>query len=140
MIVRTYTPVRSESWQLERDRYKELLSFCRQYPTWLAEARGALDLTAQNMDGMPHGSGISNPVAAAAEARDKVLRKIELVERCARTAAGGEWYQAIIYHVCMGWSYERIRINHPEMLRSNYRDGFFKAKRAFFVLLDKERE
>ena len=137
--MRIYTPVITEKWRLEKERYKELLSFCRQYPTWLAEARGALDLKAQNMDGMPHGSGISNPVAAAAEARDRVLRKIEMVEGCARAVADGEWYQAIIFHVCMGWSYERIRINHPEMLKNSYRSKFFDAKRQFFILLDKAR-
>lgn len=138
--MRTYTPVRSESWQLDKERYKELLSFCRQYPRWVAEARNALSLTAVNMDGMPHGTDISNPVAAAAEARDRVLWRIELVEKCARAVSDGEWYQAIIHYVCMGRSYEWIRINHPEMLKSCNRDAFFRAKRRFFALLDKERK
>ena len=138
--MRDYTPVRSESWQLEKERYRELLNFCRQYPRWVAEARSALDLTAVKMDGMPHGSDISNPTAAAAEARDKVLRKIEMVEGCAKAVSDGEWYQAIIYHVCMGWPYERIRINHPELLKNCYREAFFRAKRMFFVNLDKVRQ
>ena len=51
---------------ISQDRYTELLHFCRQYPEWKAEANSLLGIRAIKMDGLPHGSGKSDPVAAAA--------------------------------------------------------------------------
>ena len=59
------------------ERYRELLHFCRQYPEWKTEANSLLGIRAIKMDGQPHGNGVSDPVAMAAEKREKLMTKIE---------------------------------------------------------------
>ena len=79
-------------WQqigISKDRYQELLHYCRQYPEWKTEANSLLGIRAVKMDGQPHGSGKSDPVAMAAERRDRLLSKIKLVDDCAREIADG---------------------------------------------------
>ena len=54
-------------------RYSELLHFCRQYPEWKTEANSLLGIRALKSDGLPHGNGKSDPVAAAAEKRERLI-------------------------------------------------------------------
>ena len=63
---------------ISADRYRELLHFCRQYPEWKTEANSLLGIRAIKMDGLPHGNGVSDPVAMAAEKRERLMSKIEM--------------------------------------------------------------
>ena len=63
---------------ISQDRYTELLHFCRQYPEWKAEANSLLGIRAIKMDGLPHGSGKSDPTSAAAMQRERLLAKIQV--------------------------------------------------------------
>ena len=69
---------------ISQDRYTELLHFCRQYPEWKAEANSLLGIRAIKMDGLPHGSGKSDPTSAAAMQRERLLAKIQVVDECAK--------------------------------------------------------
>jgi len=119
------------------ERYRELMYFCRQYPEWKTEANSLLGIRAVKMDGLPHGSGKSDPVAMAAERRDKLLEKIKLVDDCAREIGGGEWYAALIQNVCIGKSYEQL---DKELMPTSFRQEFFSSRRAFFDLLNKKKD
>lgn len=124
-------------WQqigISKDRYKELLHYCRQYPEWKTEANSLLGIKAVKMDGQPHGSGKSDPVAMAAERRDRLLNKIQLVDDCAREIGGGEWYAAIIQNVCIGRPYEQM---DRALMPTSEKNAFFKIRRMFFDLLNK---
>jgi hypothetical protein len=124
-------------WQqigISKDRYKELLHYCRQYPEWKAEANSLLGIKAVKMDGQPHGSGKSDPVAMAAERRDRLLNKIQLVDDCAREIGGGEWYAAIIQNVCIGRPYEQM---DRALMPTSEKNAFFKIRRMFFDMLNK---
>ncbi len=124
-------------WQqigISKDRYKELLHYCRQYPEWKTEANSLLGIKAVKMDGQPHGSGKSDPVAMAAERRDRLLNKIQLVDDCAREIGGGEWYAAIIQNVCIGRPYEQM---DRALMPTSEKHAFFKIRRMFFDLLNK---
>lgn len=124
-------------WQqigISKDRYQELLHYCRQYPEWKAEANSLLGIKAVKMDGQPHGSGKSDPVAMAAERRDRLLNKIQLVDDCAREIGGGEWYAAIIQNVCIGRPYEQM---DRALMPTSEKNAFFKIRRMFFDLLNK---
>ena len=46
---------------ISASRYRELLHFCRQYPEWKTEANSLLGIRAIKADGLPHGSGTSDP-------------------------------------------------------------------------------
>lgn len=86
------------------------------------------------MDGQPHGSGKSDPVAMAAERRDKLLAKIKIVDDCAREICNGEWYAAIIQNVCIGRPYEQM---DRALMPTSEKNAFFKIRRMFFDLLNK---
>ena len=90
---------------ISQDRYRELLHFCRQYPEWKTEANSLLGIRAIKADGLPHGNGKSDPVAAAAERREKLIEKIAIVDECALAVDGGIWYASIIQNVCIGKAY-----------------------------------
>ena len=119
------------------ERYRELYNFCRQYPDWKTEANSLLGIKAIKMDGQPHGSGKSDPVAMAAEKRDKLLAKIAIVEECAKEAGGGEWYAALIQNVCIGKSYEQL---DKALMPTSFRQEFFAQRRSFFKLLNDRKE
>ena len=119
------------------DRYRELLHFCRQYPEWKTEANSLLGIRAIKMDGQPHGNGKSDPVAVAAEKRDRLLTKIKMVDDCAREIGGGEWYAALIQNVCIGKSYEQL---DKALMPTSFRQEFFSMRRQFFELPNKKTE
>lgn len=134
--MRTYVP---GTWEISKDRYIELRAFCRQYPQWKVEAASMLELSAMKYDGMPHGTDPGDPTARAVERRAALMEKITLVERCAVAIGGGAWFRALILNVCNGMGWEAIRDLHPEALKTSDRNKFFKARRLFFNLLDKEK-
>ena len=121
---------------ISADRYRELLHYCRQYPEWKTEANSLLGIRAVKMDGQPHGTGKSDPVAMAAERRDRLLEKIKIVDDCAREIGGGEWYAAIIQNVCIGRSYEQM---DRALMPTSNKNAYFKKRAEFFKLLDERK-
>ena len=119
------------------DRYRELLHFCRQYPEWKTEANSLLGIRAIKMDGQPHGSGVSDPVAMAAEKREKLMTKIEIVDDCARAIDDGEWYAAIIQNVCIGRPYEQM---DRALMPTSDKNAYFRKRREFFDMLNKKTD
>lgn len=134
-MMRHYIP----SWDaigIKRERYLELLHFCRQYPDWKAEAASLLGVHGQAMDGMPHGSTVGDPVAAIAARRERLTNNIEIVDSCAASVEGGRWYPALIQNVCMGRSYSTLSVT---VLPNSNRNSFFNARKEFFLALDMKR-
>ena len=121
---------------ISQDRYRELLHFCRQYPEWKTEANSLLGIRAVKADGLPHGSSKSDPVAMAAEKREKLIEKIEIVDSCAKAVDGGQWYASIIQNVCIGRSYEQM---DRALMPTSDKNAYFKKRREFFELLDKAK-
>ncbi|MBR2854467.1 MAG: hypothetical protein IKE81_09105 [Clostridia bacterium] len=117
-------------------RYSELLHFCRQYPEWKKEASSLLGIRAVKADGLPHGNGKSDPVAAAAEKREKLLEKIAIVDECAKAVDGGDWYASIIQNVCIAKSYEQM---DRALMPTSNKNAFFKKRAEFFKLLDERK-
>ena len=131
-----YTPC----WKqigISQDRYRELLHFCRQYPEWKAEANTLLGIRAVKMDGLPHGSGVSDPVAASAERRERLLAKIQIVDDVARMIGGGEWYAALIQNICIGRPYTQM---DRSLMPTSDANAYFKRRREFFEILNKRPE
>lgn len=121
---------------ISQDRYRELLHFCRQYPEWKTEANSLLGIRAIKSDGMPHGTGKSDPVYAATEKREKLIEKIAIVDNCARAVDGGAWYASIIQNVCIGRSYEQM---DRALMPTSDKNAYFRKRREFFELLDKAK-
>ena len=121
---------------ISRDRYQELLHYCRQYPEWKTEANSLLGIRAIKADGLPHGNGKSDPVAMAAERREKLLDKIRIVDECALAIEDGRWYASIIQNVCIGRAYEQM---DRALMPTSNRNAYFKKRAEFFSLLDKRK-
>lgn len=119
---------------ISKDRYQQLLHFCRQYPEWKIEADSLLGIRAVKADGMPHGSGKQDPVAMAAEKREKLMSKMAIVEECAMAVGRGAWYKAIIQNICIGKAYSQME---SVLMPSSHKAAFFAKRREFFMLLDK---
>ncbi len=103
-----YTPC----WKqigISLDRYLELVHFCRQYPEWIAEAQ---------------------PGAEA-------LKKIAIVEKCAKSIGNGEWCAAMIDHVCYKKTPSKIDI---AFLPNSDRNVFYRQRRLFFELLNQNQK
>ena len=88
------------------------------------------------MDGQPHGTTKSDPVAMAAERREHLLAKIDLIDKCAHEIGEGQWYAAIIQNVCIGRPYEQM---DRALMPTSDRNAYFKHRRAFFDMLDKRK-
>lgn len=138
--MRQYIPPRSSYWMLDRERYRELQAFCRQYPRWKIEIAGSAEITGMDYDGMPRNPQPGDPTERAVERREALLRKIDLVEGCARDVDKGAWYKALILNACNGMGWEVIRDLHPEAMKNSDRTKFFMARRMFFRLLDSRKE
>lgn len=121
---------------IEKDRYLELLHFCRQYPEWQMEAASLIGIQGMKIDGQPRGTKKHDPVAAAAERREQLMRKIGIVDSCARDVGNGEWYTAIIQNVCMKKPYSKIDVN---LMPTSDRNTFFKRRREFFSLINEKK-
>lgn len=117
-------------------RYSELLHFCRQYPEWKTEANSLLGIRALKSDGLPHGNGKGDPVAAAAEKRERLIEKIAIVDECAKAIDGGDWYASIIQNVCIGRPYEQM---DRALMPTSNKNAYFKKRAEFFDLLDKKK-
>ncbi len=122
---------------ITKERYQELLYFCKQYPDWKQEANSQLGIKAIKNDGMPHGNKKGDPVAVAVMKREKLLAKMALVEECARAISGGEWYTAIMQNVCYGKAFEMLDIT---LMPTSNRNDYFKQRRLFFELLDQKKD
>lgn len=122
---------------ISKERYWELLHFCRQYPEWKTEANSLVGIRAMKMDGQPRGSGKSKPVEIAAEKRERLMVKIEIVDNCAKAIGNGEWYAAIIQNVCIGKSFTQM---DKALMPASDKNAFYRRRREFFELLDKKKE
>lgn len=130
--MRNYIPHYAK-YGLPPERYSELRAFCLQYPLWKAEAASLLGVGAQQYSSMPHGSGVGDPVARAAERREKLTEKIHMVERVARAVEDGRWYVALIQNCCMGRS---LSVIDQTILPTANRNAYYRARRAFYLALD----
>lgn len=99
-----------------------------------------LGVSGASMSDMPHGSDPGDPTGRAVERREILLAKINVVERCAAAIDKGAWYQSLILNACNRMSWEAIRDLYPDLLKTSDRTKFFKARRMFFNLLDREQD
>jgi hypothetical protein len=117
-----------------------LQAFCRQYPRWKVELTGSAEISGMHYDGMPHSPQPGDPTEKAVERRESLLRKIELIEGCARDVDGGAWARALVLNVCNGMGWEVVRDLHPDALKNSQREAYFHARRSFFRLLDERKD
>lgn len=134
--MRQYTPDYSDIG-ISPNRYREIWYFLRQYPEWRTEADSLIRFGGGEMDGMPHATDTGDPVFRIAVKREKLLQKIQLVDRCAAEVEGGRWYIVLIQNCCMG---KPIRYMPVEYLPTSKRVRYSMAKKEFYRLINEELE
>lgn len=115
-----------------KSRMEELVRIAWQYRDMVDEL-DTLATAAPEMDGMPRGTGTSDPTHAAAVRREKLSGRVMAIERCARVA-GGECYEGLLLGVTTrGSSYHWLRANNK--IHVGYRQ-YYEMRARFFYLLN----
>lgn len=76
--------IKLDQFGISRAAYEELHGFCLQYDEKLARLNDAYSLKSPNLSGMPHGFGVSDPTARAAELCEKYRNDIDLIKKTAK--------------------------------------------------------
>ena len=135
--MRRYQP-KYEDIGISRERYIELLHFCRQYPEWIRDATNQIGCSGHGNSQGTHGSGsVSDPVFAAVQRREKYLDKIQMVHSSALEAGGDEWYSLLISNICYGIPLSSLDLSDAP---TSNRNAYFAVKKRFFGVLDKKKQ
>ena len=138
------TDIRSEisersEWWIPRQRYYELKHFCMQYPDWKIQLK-AIDGYQHQADftDMPKTveNDIFDPVARTAQQRERLLRRIDMVESAAREA-GADLSGYILKGITEGIAYS---ILCTKLTIPCNRNEYYDCYRKFFWILDKLRD
>lgn len=116
-----------------RARFEELQRIVWQYRDMLEEM-DSLATAAPSLDGMPRGTGTSDPTHAAAVRRDYLSTRVMAIEWAARVAAGDMAKGLLQTVTTRGSSYEWAR---SRGLIYMGRRQFYDTRRQFFWLLDR---
>lgn len=118
-------------YNISREKYNELKYFCLQYWQKKQDLHNSYGLGALVNDGMPRGSGCSNPTESAAVRNDALQKDIELIEQTA-IEADPEIYQWLLKNLTSGVPYEYMDV--PKC-----RSDFYGSRKYFFYLLAQKR-
>lgn len=130
--MRRYVPDYSDVG-ISRDRYRELLYYCRQYPEMVATANDKLYLSAQQYKQTRHADGVvSDPTLRAVISREAIKARMKVIEDAAMEAAP-EWYSVLITNVCYAQPLSSI---NPAILPTSHLHDYYPVKKRFFVCLD----
>lgn len=157
-------PIKLDAWGITWEEYKELTYFCLQYEHKKREAAALLTLKLSTpvpeiyhttrritlTDGtektvkvtrgtfMPHGSGhVSDPVAATAAKRDRLLRDVRMIEQAAHEAVkedGEIFYQPLLRAVTTRGGVQAVFAN-PDFKPPRGKNPFYDMRRKFFWIL-----
>lgn len=129
-----------DKWEITWDEYKELDYFCRQYTRKKQEADALLTLRVSTpapviaSDGsgvfLPHGGTPGDPVSAAAEKREKLLRDVDMIDQAA-DQAGGDLAPYLLRAVTRRDGVRRILSDGCPCSNSS----FYRMRRMFFFIL-----
>ncbi len=144
-----YKRLRTLTWDdygIDKERYRELQHFCRQYATKKKKAANAIDygvVTTVNYENVGgHSSNISSPVEnnviRGIMLQEKYLKDIRMIDEAAIWAATIAGYpkawNIILWSVTRGVGYDSICGRYDFVPWCN--PDFYAVRRAFFARLD----
>lgn len=148
-------PLKLDEWGISWEEYKELTYFCLQYNRKKSDAAALLTLKLSTPvpviyhkkvgdkrvefgTFLPHGSGrTSDPVAATAAKRDRLLRDVRMIEQAAREACRDEgegMYAALIKAVTTKCGVQAVYAN-PDIRPPRNEKYFYALRRKFYWIL-----
>lgn len=93
---RNRIPKPSSKYYLPKYEYRTVVNFCLSYWSVRERLAGMGGVRAQALDGMPHGTDLSDPTAREALIRGWLNDKIQLIEGTVREVCGD-----VLYHPMM---------------------------------------
>lgn len=145
-------PIKLDEWDISWEEYKELTYFALQYERKKREAAALLTIrlstpipATYHKGGkeygtfLPHGSGhVSDPVAATAAKRDRLLRDVRMIEQAANVAAEDSSInpQYVIRAVTTRDGLRKVRASMGVPIGERQ---FYKVRRKFFWVLREMR-
>lgn len=121
--------------QEEIVKKRHATDFCRLYLYYKKQAADCLyHIPGAYMGERVNTGQVSDRTLAAVEKRERLLKKCELIENCAKAVDGGRWAGALMYSVCKLHSIPLEDVP-PSLLPSNNRTSFFKARKQFIGLI-----
>lgn len=145
-------PIKLTDWGISWEEYKELTYFCLQYEQKKREAAALLTIKSATPTPaiyhkagkeygtfLPHGKGqITDPVAATAAKRDRLLGDVHMIEQAAMIAgrldSGGSIYAALLRAVTTRSGVQAVFAN-PNTRPPCGERQFYEARRKFFWVL-----
>lgn len=144
-------PLKLDAWGISWEEYKELTYFCLQYEQKKRDAAAMLTIktatpapTMYHKGGkvygtfLPHGSGISDPVAATAAKRERLLNDVRMIEQAALAAGelddGHSIYSALLRAVTSRSGVQAVMAD-PDKRPPCGKNEFYAARRKFFWIL-----
>lgn len=149
-------PVKLDEWGISWEEYKELTYFCLQYDRKKRDAAALLTIKLSTPTPaiyhkggkefgtfLPHGSGhISDPVAATAAKRDRLLADVHMIEQAAIIAGelkgGYNIYTALLKAVTTRGGVQAVMAD-PDKKPPCGKNEFYEARRRFFWVLREMR-
>lgn len=161
-------PIKLDDWGISWEEYKELCYFCLQYNQKKRDAAALLTIRSSTpppevyytehkitlMNGqektkkikhgtfLPHGYGqTSDPVAATAAKRDRLLRDVRMIEQAAKAASeyeGEGIYSALLKSVTTRGGVQAVYAN-PDTRPPCNEKKFYGIRRMFFWVLREMR-
>jgi len=145
-------PIKLDDWGISWEEYKELTYFCLQYDQKKRDAAALLTTristptpATYHKGGkeygvfLPHGSGqTSDPVAATAAKRDRLLRDVHIIEQAVMAASrinnGYSIYPSLLRAVTTRGGVQAAMAD-PDSRPPCGKNEFYEARRKFFWIL-----
>lgn len=162
-------PIKLDAWGISWEEYKELTYFCLQYNQKKRDAAALLTIRISTPEPevyfterkvvlsngqekkvkvkhgtlLPHGSGhVSDPVAATAAKRDRLLRDVMMIERAAQIAGvledGHSIYPALLRAVTTRGGVQAV-MTDTDARPPCGKNEFYAARRRFFWIIREMR-
>lgn len=122
-------------YNISPKRYRELYYFCLQYEEMKERIESIYSLQSTKLDNNIQSNSTSDATQKKALAAEKLSKEVELIEQTA-IAAGSEIYQYLLMNVTNQVPYTYLRYDMGMPCGEKY---FYKARRKFFYLLDKNK-
>lgn len=163
-------PIKLDAWGISWEEYKELTYYCLQYEQKKREAAALLTIkvstpmpdvyhterkitlsngqekTVKVTHGtfLPHGSGhVSDPVAATAAKRDRLLRDVRIIEQAAKLTVESEQGRELLYPALLRAVTTRSGVQavfaNPDTRPPLGERQFYNVRRKFFWILREMR-
>lgn len=124
-------------WDIDSNRrVAELKAFALQYPEWKAALEAMTELSAVDLDGMPRGTSVGDPVGQMVESREVYVTKMHMVDYSIRFCSSDPSTQkAVLMAVTTpGVTYQWLK---SQGLLFCGRNVYYESVHKFFYMLDR---